>query len=276
MRDFDPLHDIMFRHLFLEERPQNLLLLLNGLFEYEGEEAFARVESVERRCEYLNNRHSCEMATVLVTTERNSPCLILIALKPHPALKKYVLPLMLTEAEEMRKKSSASSLAVRGIIISSRAYNHLRKEKDNRNNPLYATREVECGQLLLTEINLFRFTSPFPRKTLKRREEWMYFLHYASIYLHAEPLYSLPLFLKGSLSAIWDFYRQVCADEQFYRILEDYRKACLDENTELASVIMAARNAGEKEAREFLRTELEAMGIDEQALTALITNGISR
>jgi len=37
----------MFRHLFLEERPQNLLLLLNGLLEYEGEEAFVKVESTE-------------------------------------------------------------------------------------------------------------------------------------------------------------------------------------------------------------------------------------
>jgi hypothetical protein len=27
VRDFDPMHDIMFRRLFLEERPQNLLLL---------------------------------------------------------------------------------------------------------------------------------------------------------------------------------------------------------------------------------------------------------
>ncbi len=104
----------------------------------------------------------------------------------------------------------------------------------------------------------------------------MHFLNYASIYLHAEPIYSLPLFLKGSLSTIWDFYRQVSADEQFYWILEDYRKACLDENTDLASVIMAARNAGAEEVREFLRTELDAMGIDEQALTALITPGISR
>jgi len=38
MKDIDPLHDIMFRYLFLEDRPQNLLLLLNGLLECKGGE----------------------------------------------------------------------------------------------------------------------------------------------------------------------------------------------------------------------------------------------
>jgi hypothetical protein len=273
VRDFDPMHDIMFRHLFLEERPQYLLFLLNGLLECEGENAFTRVISVDRRCEYLNNRHSCEMATILVTNAGKRPFIILIALDPHPASKKYVLPLMLKEAEKMRKRSSAAFLTARGIMLSSCAYDYLRRDKYNRNNPLYATREIEGRHLLFTEINLFRLTSPFPRRSLSRRDEIMYFLNYASIYIHAEPWYSLPLFLKGSLSAIWNTYHHDCTDERLYWRIEEYTRACIEENTRLADVISEARSTGDREARKFLRAEMEAIGIDGETIAAMATPG---
>lgn len=272
MNDYDPVDDIMFRRLFLEERPLNLLFLLNSLLEYEGEKKLINVESAERRCEYLNNRHSCEMVTVLAVTEEKIPCLILIALNPHPASKKYVLPLMLAEARKIRKKRSRYSLAGRGIMLSSCAYDHFRRDKYYRNNPLYAKQEVEGGQLLFTEINLFRLASPFPRRSLSRREECMYFLNYAPIYIHAEPTYSLPTFLKGSLSSVWESYCSDCADERLYWRILEYERACFEENTRLAEVIRRARRAGEEDAREFLITELEKVGIDSQTITATVAS----
>lgn len=98
----------------------------------------------------------------------------------------------------------------------------------------------------------------------------MHCLNYADIYLLAEPTYSLPSFLAGSIAPVWRAYRQGCKKEQLYWRIEEYTKACLDENSRLDDAIKRARKAGKKEAGKFLRAELGALGLDKSALDTLI------
>jgi len=215
------------------------------------------------------------MVTILAADKENRTSLILIALHPHPESEDYVLPLMLAETEKVRREHSRISAAGRGIILSSSAYNHYRTSKD-RKKPLFNNRQIEGGHFHLTVINLFRLTSPFPRRPITPREEWMHFLNYADIYLLAEPTYSLPSFLAGSIAPVWSAYRQGCKKEQLYWRIEDYIKACLDENSRLDDAIKRARKAGKKEAGKFLRAELGALGLDKRALDTLISPFITQ